>query len=67
MVFYVTHTEMMDSKMLTFFKVLSHCSWIKRLFDNNLHQWKVIPIYLVRLYSGKKFEFHFDLEISCSV
>ena len=28
-----------------FSKVVSlQCSWIKRLFDNNFHQWKVIPL-----------------------
>ena len=32
-----------------FSKVVSlQCSWIKRLFDNNFHQWKVIPLYLIR-------------------
>ena len=33
------------------------CSWIKRLFDNNLHQWKLIPFYLIRQYFGKKIKF----------
>ena len=29
-------------------KVVSlKCSWIKSLFDNNFHQWKVIPFYLL--------------------
>ena len=34
------------------------CSWIKRLFDNNFHQWKLVPLYLIRQYSGKIFKFH---------
>ena len=25
---------------------------------NNCHQWKVIPLYLVRRYLGRKFKFH---------
>ena len=38
-----------------FSKVVSlQCSWIKRLFDNNFHQWKLIPLYLIRQYLGKK-------------
>ena len=39
-----------------FSKVLSlQCSWIKRLFVNNFYQWKLIPLYLIRQYLGKKF------------
>ena len=34
-----------------FSKVVSfQCSWIKRLFDNNFHQRKLIPLYLIRQY-----------------
>ena len=25
-------------------------SWVRRLFDNNFHQWKVIPLYLIQKY-----------------
>ena len=39
------------------------CSWIKRLFDNNFHQWKLIPLYLIRQYLGKNFKFHSNLEL----
>ena len=29
------------------FKVISlQCSWIKRLYDNSSHPWKIIPSYL---------------------
>ena len=28
-------------------------SWIKRLFDNNFHQWKVIPLYPICQFLGK--------------
>ena len=38
-----------------FSKVVSlQCSWIKRLFDSNFHQWKLIPLYLIRKHLGKK-------------
>ena len=40
------------------------CSWIKRLFDNNFHQWKVISLYLIRWYLGRNFKFHSNLEVS---
>ena len=38
------------------------CSWIKRLFDNNFHQWKLILLYLICQYLGKNFTFHSNLE-----
>ena len=37
------------------------------LFDNNFHQWKVIPLYLTRQYLGKNFKFHFNVEINHSI
>ena len=43
-------------KVDIFSKVVSlQCSWVKRLFDNNFHQWKLIPIYLICQYLRKKF------------
>ena len=51
-----------------FSKVVSlQCSWIKKLFDNNFHLWKLIPLYLTRQYLGKNFEFHSNLEMSHSI
>ena len=41
------------------------CSWIKRLFDNSFHQWKVIPLYPICQYLGKKN--HSNLEVSHSI
>ena len=30
-------------------KIVSlQCSWIKRLFDENFHEWKIIPLFLIR-------------------
>ena len=34
------------------------------LFDNNFHQWKVIPLYLIHQYLGKNFKFHSNLQVS---
>ena len=51
-----------------FSKVVSlQCSWIKRLFDNNFHQWKLIPLYLIRQYLGNSFNFYSNLEVSHSI
>lgn len=51
-----------------FTKVASlQCSWIKRLFDNNFHEWKAIPFYLVCRNWWKYSKFHSNLEMSCSV
>ena len=48
-----------------FSKVASlQCSWIKMLFDNNFHQWNLIPLYLIRQYSGKNSKFNSNLEVS---
>ena len=43
------------------------CPWIKRLFDNNFHQWKLIPLYLIVQFLGKNFKFHYNLELSHSI
>ena len=51
-----------------FSKVVSlHSSWIKRLFNNNFYQWKLIPLYLICQYLGKKFKFRSNLEVSRSI
>ena len=34
------------------------CSWVKRLFDGNFHEWKIIPLFLFEKYFGKNFKFH---------
>ena len=46
-------------------KVVSlDCSWIKRLYDNNSHYWKVIALYMITQKLGKKFLFHSNLVVS---
>ena len=43
-------------------KIVSlQCSWIRRLFDNNFHQWKIIPIALIDKHLNKNFKFHSNL------
>ena len=32
-----------------FSKVISlHCSWVKRLYDNRFHAWKIIPLFFIK-------------------
>ena len=51
-----------------FSKIVSfQCSWIRRLFHNNFHRWKVIPLYLIRRYLGRNFKFYSNLEVSHSI
>ena len=39
-------------------KIISlHCSWIKTLFDNNTHNWKIIPLGFINKYLGNDFKF----------
>ena len=41
------------------YKIVSlQCSWIRRLYDNNFHEWKLIPLHLIALSFGSKFKFH---------
>ena len=43
-------------------KVISlQCSWIKRLYDNSCHSWKIIPSHLIGTCLEKKFNFHSNL------
>ena len=42
-----------------FTKVISlECSWIKRLYDENFHEWKIISSYLTKTIFCEKFKFH---------
>ena len=34
------------------------CSWVKRLFKDDFHNWKVIPLFLTNRHLGKNFKFH---------
>ena len=37
------------------------CSWTKRLYDENFHEWKIIPIHYISKTLGKNFKFHSNL------
>ena len=36
-------------------------SWIRRLYGNSLHDWKLILLYLIRKSFGSSFKFHSNL------
>ena len=42
-----------------FTKVISlQCSWIKRLYDENFHEWKIIPSCFIKTIFCENFKFH---------
>ena len=43
-------------------KIISwQCSWLRKLYDENFHEWKIIPSHLINKYFGKSFKFHLYL------
>ena len=43
-------------------KIISlQCSWIKRLYDDSFHEWKIIPLHLISKIFGNSFIFHSNL------
>ena len=45
-----------------FKKIISlQCSWIRRLHDNSFHEWKLIPLFLIKNSFGSRFKFHSNL------
>ena len=43
-------------------KIISlQCSWIRRLHDNSFHQWKLIPLFLIKKSFCSSFKFHSNL------
>ena len=43
------------------------CSWFQRLYNDNFHEWKIIPLRYISLYLGKNFKFHSSLEIPLNI
>ena len=40
-------------------KIISlQCSWLRKLCDENFHEWKIIPSHLISKYFEKSFKFH---------
>ena len=47
--------------------IILQCSWVKKLYDGNHHDWKVIPLYFVNKYFGKKNNFHSNLSLNLAL
>ena len=44
------------------FKFVSlQCSWVKKLYDDCFHEWKIIHLYLLNIYFDPSFKFHSNL------
>ena len=43
------------------------CSWVKRLFEDDFHDWKVIPLFLIGKHLGKNFKFHSNIDLSNNI
>ena len=43
------------------------CSWVKRLFEDDFHDWKVIPLLLIGKKLGNNFKFHNNIDISNNI
>ena len=44
------------------FKFVSlQCSWVKKLYDDCFHEWKIIPLHVLNKYFGPSFKFHSNL------
>ena len=43
------------------------CSWVKRLFEDNFHDCKVIPLFLIGKHLGKNFKFHNNIDMSSGI
>ena len=42
----------------------TQCSWVKRLFENDFHDWKLIPVFLIGIHLGNNFKFHNNIDIN---
>ena len=40
------------------------CSWIKILFEDDFHDWKVVPRFLIGKHLGKNFKFRNNVDIN---
>ena len=40
------------------------CCWVKRLFADDFHDWKIIPVFLIGKHFGEKLKFHKNIDIN---
>ena len=49
-------------------KIISlQCSWVKKLYDESFHEWKVISLTLIKNTFGECFIFHSNLDFNVSL
>ena len=49
-------------------KIISlRCSWVRKMYDNTCHDWKIIPSFLIKKYLGENFQFHSNLHFRNSM
>ena len=57
----VIHLENVDVKS----KIISlQCYWVKKVYDGNHHDWKIIPLHFINKHFGKNFHFHSNLSFN---
>ena len=40
------------------------CSWVKGLFEDDFHDWKIMQLLSTGKHLGKNFKFHNDIDIN---
>ena len=64
MILYITVRKMMVWKILIVYKKVSlKCSWLRRLYNENFDEWKLIPLHYVKRYLGKDVKFYSNVKI----
>ena len=49
-------------------KIISlQCSWVKKFYHGNHHDWKFIPLRFMKKYFGKNFHFHSNLSFNLAL
>ena len=43
------------------------CFWVRKLFNDNHRDWKIIALFLINKYFGKSFHFHPNLSLNLSL
>ena len=43
------------------------CSLVKILYNDNHHNWKLVPLYFINKYFGKNFHFHSNLYLNLAL
>ena len=47
--------------------IVLQCTWIKRLYNNYFHEWKLILLYLNEKSFGTSIKFHYKFHINLSL